>query len=60
MKSAKNKEVQVIQETERGEIQPKAQGEPKQIRRIVPTMISTPPEIVTDKPEVKEPEEMKP
>ncbi len=40
VKSAKNKEVQLIQETERGEIQPKPQTEVKQVRRIVPVMVA--------------------
>ena len=62
MKSSKNKEVQLIQETERGDIQPKIQTEEKKVRRIVPTMISAQAEPMETAPVVKEPpaEEMKP
>lgn len=42
VKSAKNKEVQLIQETERNDV-PKIQSEVKQVRKIVPTMIQSEP-----------------
>lgn len=42
-KSCKNKELQLVQQTERGEPLPKPQSDHKKIRRIVPTLISGEP-----------------
>ena len=60
IKSAKNKEVQVIQETERGEIQPKAPGDVKQVRKIVPTLVSQLDSLAPPTPTPSAPAEMNP
>ena len=47
-KSSKNKELQLIQEIDRDDINPKPAAEQKQVRRIVPTIISPEPMEVDD------------